>query len=92
MSGDSLVGMTHPAAPDELAVLASWNEALSSLEALVVPDANAGVDDEPYGTSFGERDEAPIPSPDLPFGLPPWHGVGAHGSRDGDKKLVWTAP
>jgi hypothetical protein len=34
----------------------------------------------------------PIPRQDLPFGLPDWHGQGAHSHRDGNKKIIWSAP
>lgn len=84
--------ITHPAALDEAALLASWNAALPGLLAVVGPDDDGQPDATPYGQSFQPGDTAPIPPHDLPFGVPPWQGDGSHSQRDGNKKIVWTAP
>lgn len=82
----------HPAALDNAALLANWNANLSGLLAVVTPDDGAGQDPTPYGAAFRPEDHASIPRFDLPFGVPAWHGTGKHGDRDGNKKIVWTAP
>lgn len=82
----------HPAAQDEAALLASWNATLPGLLAVVGPDDDGQPDATPYGQSFQPGDATPIPPHDLPFGVPAWQGVGAHSQRDGNKKIIWTAP
>ena len=82
----------HPAALDNAALLANWNANLPGLLAVVTPDDGTGQDPAPYGATFRPEDHVPIPRFDLPFGLQDWHGVGKHGDRDGNKKIVWTAP
>lgn len=83
---------THPAA-EEADVIANWNQLLPGLRAAVEPDEDAAPDTSLYGASFAPEDRAPIPSYDLPFGVPEWHGKGGgHSTRDGDKQIVWTAP
>jgi hypothetical protein len=85
--------VTHPAAPDEAALLAGWNLALDGLRPLLEPDDGAAADPTPYGTAIAPADLAPIPAYDFPFGVPEWHGAGGGRSqRDGNKKIVWTAP
>ena len=84
--------ITHPAAPDEKALLASWNRALNQLRPLLQPDTGAEPDPQPYGNTFQPEDEVPIPRHDLPFGLPDWHGTGSRSTRDGNKTIIWTAP
>lgn len=84
---------THPAAPDEAALLATWNLALGGLRPLVEPDDDAVADPTPFGAAIAPSDPAPIPVHDLPFGVPEWHGAGGgHSGRNGDKEIVWTAP
>jgi uracil-DNA glycosylase len=87
-----IVEITHPAAPDEAALLASWNRALTRLRTLLQPDPGAEPDPQPYGNTFPPEDEAPMPRQDLPFGLPDWHGTGSRSTRDGNKTIIWTAP
>lgn len=84
--------ITHPSARDEEVLLASWNDALDSLRPIVDPDDDGQPDPTPYGTRFKPSDTVPIPRHDLPFGMPDWHGDGPHGRRDGNKKIIWTAP
>lgn len=84
---------THPAAPDTAALLASWNQALADLRPLIAADEGAAGDSTPYGTTLADTDTAPIPLHDLPFGVPAWQGAGGgHSNRDGNKKIIWTAP
>jgi hypothetical protein len=87
-----VVHATHPAA-EEADVIANWNQLLPDLRAAVEPDEGVTVDTTPFGASFTPEDLTPIPSFDLPFGAPVrlWQG-GGHSSRDGDNKIVWTAP
>jgi hypothetical protein len=87
-----LFQITHPAAQDEAALLASWNASLPGLLAVVGPDDDGQPDPAPYGQSFHPDDTSPIPPHDLPFGVPPWQGVGSHSRRDGNKTIIWTAP
>ena len=83
---------THPAA-EEADVIANWNQILPGLRGLVEPDEALGAETSLYGETFVPTDHASIPSIDLPFGLPDWHGQdGGHSTRDGDKQIVWTAP
>jgi hypothetical protein len=84
--------ITHPAAPDEAALLANWNAALQGLRALVAADEGVQPDATLYGQSFQPKDVAPIPPADLPFGVPAWMGEGSHSTRDGNKTIVWSAP
>jgi uracil-DNA glycosylase len=84
--------ITHPAAPNTAALMASWNAALPGLQALVDPDDDGALDPELYGAGFKAKDQPPIPRFDLPFGLPDWHGHGSHGDRQGNKRIIWEAP
>lgn len=87
-----VVEIVHPAAHDEAMLLGSWNVALEQLREIAGPDDGEDPDPEPYGTEFRPEDQSPIPGYDLPFGVPGWHGDGPHARRDGDKKIIWTAP
>lgn len=84
--------ITHPAARDDAALLANWNQALETLRPMIAPDDGLEADLEPYGQEWKPQDEVPIPRHDLPFGMPDWHGVGSRTSRDGNKKIAWKAP
>jgi uracil-DNA glycosylase len=87
-----VVEITHPAAPNESALLASWNKALVQLRDIVGPDDGELPDPDPYGAAFQPNDMIPVPRYDLPFRMPDWHGDGSRGQRDGNKKIIWTAP
>jgi len=87
-----VVEIVHPAAPNEGMLLTSWNNALEKLRNIAGPDDGEQPDPEPYGTTFLPKDMIPIPRYDLPFGMPDWHGDGSRGQRDGNKKIVWSAP
>lgn len=83
----------HPAARDQSALLATWNDALDDLRPIVDPDDGAQADPQPYGTAFLGEDQVAIPRFDLPFGLPEWHGVdGGHSERQGNDRIVWKSP
>jgi uracil-DNA glycosylase len=82
----------HPAALDEAPLLATWNEALLNLAEVVEPDDDGTTDLTPYGSAFTPEDNDDIPRFDLPFGVPDWQGRGPHSVRDGNKKIIWTAP
>jgi hypothetical protein len=83
---------THPAA-NETFVISNWNELLSAMQAIVTSDDDGVVETTPFGPAFTVTDLAPIPSFDLPFGVPDWHGrSGGHSTRDGNKKIIWSAP
>jgi hypothetical protein len=84
--------ISPPGALDPAALLASLNNALAGLQAGVEADDDGQVYPTPFGYAFTTQDLVAIPRHDLPFGLPDWHGVGSHGSRDGNKKIIWSAP
>ena len=91
--------ITHPSAQDHAALLASWNQGLTTLRAIVEPEVGVNVDNTNYGNDFTPADHEPIPRRDLPFGVPEWHGVGSHATRakrpSGDtdhKRIIWKAP
>ncbi len=87
-----ILGIIHPAAPNESLLLASWNNALEKLREIVGPDDGEQPDPDGYGTTFLPEDMTSIPRYDLPFGMPDWHGDGSPGQRDGNKKIIWSAP
>jgi hypothetical protein len=75
--------ITHPTQPESTAgndpgkhaaaiekLLANWNDALEALHPLPHPDTNRPL--KRYGTAFADGDRVPIPSDDLPPGLPEW--------------------
>ncbi|MEM7537049.1 MAG: uracil-DNA glycosylase family protein [Chloroflexota bacterium] len=83
---------THPAADEEF-VIPNWNEMLPNVQAIVQPDEDGVVDTTLFGPTLTDADLVPIPSFDLPFGVPSWHvRDGGHSRRDGDKRIVWSAP
>jgi hypothetical protein len=93
------VDMTHPAAPDHVATLSTWNAGLAVLRAALAPEDDAVADPATYGADWTEADHEPIPRRDLPFGIPEWHGVGDHAGRahtdsghTDNKRIVWNAP
>ncbi|MGI9452913.1 MAG: uracil-DNA glycosylase family protein [Geminicoccaceae bacterium] len=93
------VDITHPAAIDHAATLATWNEGLADLRARIEPEDDAVADPSTYGTDWTDADHEPIPRRDLPFGIPDWHGVGSHASRartdtggTDHRRIIWQAP
>jgi uracil-DNA glycosylase len=99
MAEHQVVNITHPSARDNAALLANWNQGLAQLRAIVQPEAGVAPDHSTYGNDFTDADLEPIPRYDLPFGMPDWHGVGSHATRnhqaDGatdNKSINWKAP
>ena len=73
------VRITHPTQPEAsrgphaaaiAALLRNWNSALEQLHPLPNPDRQRPL--KPYGESFRQGDQLPIPAFDLPAGLPEW--------------------
>ena len=91
-AGLPLFTLTHPAAP-EATVVADWNRDLSEMAAVIAPDDDGTPDLTPYVT-MGSAEATDIPRMDLPFGVPSWHGTGGatRSVRNGDDRLIWTAP
>lgn len=100
-----LVTVPHPSSRDANRLLQEWRAAVTDLRSVVTPDVDGSAVGPTYGREFRERDYAPIPKRDLPFGLPPWFGDDAWGrtsrpphrncvSRGRDKlhRLEWVAP
>lgn len=94
-----VVNITHPSARDHGALLENWNQGLTQLRGIVQPEAGVVPDPSIYGSDFSDADQAPIPRYDLPFGVPDWHGVGSHATRnhhaDGstdNQSITWKAP
>ncbi|MFZ0545124.1 MAG: uracil-DNA glycosylase family protein [Candidatus Promineifilaceae bacterium] len=83
---------THPAASDAQ-VIANWNQLLPNMQAVVTADDDGVVDPTPFGPTLTDADLIPIPSFDLPFGVPNWQGKnGGHSTRNGNKEIIWSAP
>lgn len=83
---------THPAA-DEKIVIPNWNSLLPNMQAVITTDDDGVVDQTPFDPTFTNADLTPIPSFDLPFGVPIWLGRdGGHSSRNGNKEIIWRAP
>lgn len=92
VSGLPVFHLAHPAADDAF-VIQSWNQGLPNLLTAVDPDDGGQPDPTPYAAPLGDDIEDPIPRFDLPFGIPDWHGVdGGHSVRDGNHRIVWSAP
>jgi hypothetical protein len=80
------VHVTHPTWPESStvgqpgalpgatkALLADWNQALPALHPLAHPDSARAL--APYGTKWRASEKPPVPTEDLPAGLPPWMGT-----------------
>lgn len=80
----------HPTAPDEAQVASSWSNEAPKIIAAVKADSGTSPDASAF-TTIGHED---IPRPDLPFGLPDFHGRGGGtlSTRDGAKSIKWTIP
>jgi Uracil DNA glycosylase superfamily len=93
----------HPSSHDPTELLNEWRDAVTSLRQIVTPDPDGDPSLPNYGSTFEESDYAPIPSRDLPFGVPAFLGdsswVRAAGGRssvsrpspDDRHTLVWKA-
>jgi hypothetical protein len=84
--------LAHPAAADEL-VLSDWSQDLQAMADVISPDLDGISDITPYGSAFTADDSLPVPTFDLPFGIPDWHRHGGgRSNRDGNSKIIWTSP
>jgi hypothetical protein len=71
----------------------SWNTALETLRSVVTRDSPTQL--RPYGIQLSDADLSPIPSVDLPAGLPDWMGsleawAGRTGATSQDKRATIT--
>lgn len=96
----------HPSFRDQTKLLPTWREAIIELRKVVTPDLADFLDVSNYGDVFSEDDYAPIPSDDLPFGVPGWLGDDSWGRAghprhlncvrrpkpDDEHTLIWIAP
>lgn len=101
-----LLNVPHPSSRSTTALLDAWRTQVPALRQTVTADPDGDPTLPNYGASFTERDYAPIPRSDLPFGAPPWLGDDAWGraarprhnnsvsrpSPDDKHTLVWIAP
>jgi uracil-DNA glycosylase len=100
-----VVTVPHPSSHDEAALLAEWRRAVATLRKHVTRDPGVRRAAN-YESRFRSRDYAPIPTADLPFGLPAWFGDDAWARArtppmratvrrpipDDRHTLIWTAP
>jgi uracil-DNA glycosylase len=93
--------LPHPSSHSEPTLLDAWRTAVTALRGQVTPDPGAPTNLPNYGATFAETDYAPIPTRDLPFGVPAFVGndawvraTGGRGSvnRPDDHTIEWLAP
>ena len=98
--------LPHPSSHDATELVTRWRAAIPPLRNAVTPDPDGDATLPNYGTKFAERDYAPIPKRDLPYGLPAWFGDDAWGRKakprhnnsverpgsDLEHHLLWQAP
>lgn len=96
----------HPSAHNAADLATAWRTALPDIRAAVTPDPDGDQSGPNYGPTISESDYCPIPSADLPYGLPIWIGDDNWGrtdqprhnncverdSVDSDHTLSWQAP
>lgn len=94
----------HPSSRDPERLANEWREAITQLRWIVDSNEYGDTTVPNYGAELVERDFAPIPSADLPYGLPEWFGDDStlraehrynrveRDRADFMHKLVWTAP
>jgi uracil-DNA glycosylase len=101
-----LFEVPHPSSRSPKVLIDSWRNAITELRTIVTPDPDGDNTVPNYGVKFAESDYAPIPSRDLPFGVPSWLGNDAWGRKDKPRHnnsverpgtdllntLVWRAP
>ncbi len=101
-----LFEVPHPSAHDAGDLAAGWRTALPEARMAVTPDPDGDQGGPNYGASIDESDYRPIPSADLPYGLPRWVGDDRWGRADTprhnncvgrdpadpDHTLSWQAP
>jgi len=100
-----VIALPHPSSRNSAGLVAAWRRGVTDLRALVAPDPGTSRAAN-YGTTFQEKDYAPIPAADLPFGVPSWLGNDAWSraghprrnnsvrrpSPDDRHTLIWLAP
>jgi len=105
-AGLTVVEVVHPSSRDSARLLSEWHAAIDLLRPLVSPDPDGDNTGPNYGAKFLERDYAPIPRRDLPYGMPAWLGDDASGrgatprrrnsvsrpNPDDRHTLIWRAP
>jgi hypothetical protein len=105
-AGLTVVEVAHPSSREPKRLLDEWRAAIAQLRPLVTADPDGDPTLPTYGATFLERDYAPIPRGDLPFGAPAWLGDDAAGrkasprrnnsvsrpSPDDRHTLIWRAP
>jgi uracil-DNA glycosylase len=105
-AGLTVVEVAHPSSRDGTRLLSEWRAAVDLLRPVVTPDPDGTNTGPNYGAKFLERDYAPIPRRDLPFGVPAWLGDDAWGRAatprhrngvarpdpDDRHTLIWRAP
>jgi hypothetical protein len=105
-AGLPVIEVAHPSSHVAKRLLDEWRAAVEQLRGLVPPDADGDNSGPNYGAKFLERDYAPIPRRDLPFGVPDWLGDDAWGRKatppqrssvsrpvpDDRHTLIWRAP
>ena len=98
--------IAHPSSRDAGRLISEWSSAITDLRTVVTPDPDGDNTGPNYGPKFAERDYAPIPRQDLPFGVPDWLGDDSRGRRSRPKRrntaerdsadllhtLIWHAP
>lgn len=96
----------HPSSHNVTDLCDRWRAAIPAIREAVTPDLDGDQTGPNYGSSIQETDYAPIPSADLPFGLPTWMGNDHWGrtasprhnnavdrsGTDPDHAMVWQAP
>jgi uracil-DNA glycosylase len=99
----ALSEVPHPSSHDAQRLVDEWRAAVERLGPIVTPEADRAPN---YGAHFAERDYAPVPRGDLPFGAPAFLGDDAavrarpggalnsveRPSPDDGHTLIWHAP
>lgn len=102
----TVIEVAHPSSREATRLLDEWREAMARLRPLVAPDPDGSQAGPTYGARFLERDYAPIPRHDLPFGVPAWLGDDSAGRLETPRRnnsvrrpipddrhtLIWRAP
>lgn len=76
----------HPSSRDAGRLVTEWRVAVTALREVVTPDSGGDATQPNYGATFAERDYAPVPHADLPFGVPPWLGDDSAGRQSRPKR------
>jgi uracil-DNA glycosylase len=81
--------LPHPSSDDEAALTSAWRAAVTDLRSRVAPDPGTARAAN-YVATFRERDYAPIPATDLPFGVPAWIGDNARSRTGAPRRFNWV--